>query len=266
MSRRGLRRWVRWSAPLLSLGLVLGCGASEDPSTHDHEERPLLPSEHDGTPPSSTWDASAFELESARIGYDGALDTFIFEQAVTGRAGSVGPEAAGQLDGAPVMAYVFVTSLRPEQVGFGDVEGTVALALASHPDFDDTPLYDENVNGAHGDDGMMFHSHWVVLVEDERAPGGLAVKQAAEDDALPPSAPLPMYLDSPGFPIVRDGHVIRAAVPRARVGHAVDFQFNALTVYMEVDAKAAPLLALHEVYSSLSEDGSLPFRVEVGSE
>ena len=70
------------------------------------------------------------------------------------------------MDGAPVLGYVFPTTLEPEDVGFGDVEGIVALAATSHPDFDDTPLWDENGNRVYGDDGVRFHSHWVLLVED----------------------------------------------------------------------------------------------------
>jgi len=62
-----------------------------------------------------------------------------------------------------VLGYVFPTTLKPEDAGFGKVEGILALAVTSHPDFDDTPLWDENNNSNYADDGIIFHSHWVVL-------------------------------------------------------------------------------------------------------
>ena len=55
------------------------------------------------------------------------------------------------------MGYVFPTSLKSEDVGFGQVEGIVALALTSHPDFDDTPLWDENTDGTFDNDGIIWH-------------------------------------------------------------------------------------------------------------
>ncbi len=59
----------------------------------------------------------------------------------------------------------FPTSLQPKDVGFGAVEGIVALALTSHPDFDDTPLWDENNDQKFDNDGIVWHPHWVVLNE-----------------------------------------------------------------------------------------------------
>jgi len=85
----------------------------------------------------------------------------------------------------------------------------LALAVTSHPDFDDTPLWDENNNSNYADDGIIFHSHWVVLVKD-RVPGSLSVKQFNKTDktvVLPPTNPgMPMYLDSPGFPVLLKGN------------------------------------------------------------
>jgi len=56
--------------------------------------------------------------------------------------------------------------------------------VTSHPDFDDTPLWDENNNSNYADDGIIFHSHWVVLVKDDRVPGSLSVKQFNKTDKL----------------------------------------------------------------------------------
>jgi len=89
------------------------------------------------------------------------------------------------------------TTLKPEDAGFGKVEEILALAVTSHPDFDDTPLWDENNNSNYADDGIIFHSHWVVLVKDDRVPGSLSVKQFNKTDktvVLPPTNPgMPMY-------------------------------------------------------------------------
>jgi hypothetical protein len=40
--------------------------------------------------------------------------------------------------------------------------GILALAVTAHPDFDDTPLFDENADGDPANDGKSWHSHWVV--------------------------------------------------------------------------------------------------------
>jgi len=97
------------------------------------------------------------------------------------------------------------------------VEGILALAVTSHPDFDDTPLWDENNNSNYADDGIIFHSHWVVLVKDDRVPGSLSVKQFNKTDktvVLPPTNPgMPMYLDSPGFPVLLKGNKLSVLVP-----------------------------------------------------
>jgi len=95
----------------------------------------------------------------------------------------------------------------------------LALAVTSHPDFDDTPLWDEN-NSNYADDGIIFHSHWVVLVKDDRVPGSLSVKQFNKTDkvVLPPTNPgMPMYLDSPGFPVLLKGNKLSVLVPAQRI-------------------------------------------------
>lgn len=206
----------------------------------------------------------AFDIVGASVSYRDDIDSLVFEQRVAGVAGSIAPEPAGQLDGAPVLGYVFPTTLEPSDVGFGSVEGTLALAATSHPDFDDTPLWDEDNSGAYDDDGVVYHAHWVVLVDDDRAPAGLAAKQAgSEADVLPPTAPMPMYLDSPGFNVVRRGDAIRIVVPLWRVNQRRDFSFDAVTAFMQVDASGPlPLLGVHEVYEVLSGDLSLPFGVD----
>jgi hypothetical protein len=160
----------------------------------------------------------------------------------------------GQVDGAPVLGYVFVTDLSPSDIGYINVEGTVALAVTSHPDFDDTPLWDEDNNEVYDDDGVVYHSHWVVLEENELAGEGLAVVQASESDTLTPTSPMPMYLDSPGFTILEKGNKLHVIVPVNSVKRRTDFTVNALTAYLEVDASGtSPLLKVERIYDQMSE-------------
>lgn len=208
----------------------------------------------------------ALEISGQQLRYDEALDLLVFEMTLKGRAGSRRPEPAGQLDGAPVLGYVFPTSLSPKAVGFGDVEGILALAATIHPDFDDTPLWDEGVTGAYDDDGGVWHAHWVVLGEDERVPGGLSVIEFEEDDQpkLPPTNPgMQMYLDSPGFGIAARGNALRIVVPAYRVSNETAFSFDAVTAYMQVNTSddSRPMLGVYKVYDVASDDLSLPYSV-----
>lgn len=205
------------------------------------------------------------DVQDARVRLMDDLGLLVFEQEVAGTAGATTPAPRGQMDGAPVLGYVFPTSLSPEDVGFVSPDGLVALAATSHPDFDDTPLWDENGDRDYANDGVRFHTHWVLLVPDERVGGGLAVKETqriAED--LPPTSPgMPMYLDSPGFSVVLRGNTLRVVVPLDRVAGRHDFAFDAVIAYMEVNTTddTRPLLGVYQVYEVLSGDLSMPYRV-----
>ena len=207
------------------------------------------------------------DIQSTSIRYLEDLDLFVFEQEVRGRAGATAPQARGQLDGAPVLAYVFVTDLNPATVGFGPVEGTLALAITAHPDFDDTPLWDENSDGNYENDGIVFHSHWVVLVSDERIAGGLSVRQFTEGDetvVLPPTNPgMPIYIDSPGYQVNLRRHRLQVLVPAYRLSHQTNFSFDAVTAYLQVNTSDInrPMLGVYKVYEVLSGDLSLPYKV-----
>jgi hypothetical protein len=214
-------------------------------------------------PPLATAD---LEIAHAKVSFLPELDLLVFEQRVRGVAGGTVPSAAGRLDGAPVLGYVFPTTLEPTDVGFAATEGIVALAATAHPDFDDTPLWDENNDRTYDNDGVVFHSHWVVLVPDDRVPGGLAAKSIPEGEiaaSLPPTNPgMPILLDSPGFSVVLQGDALRILVPSQRVGHKTDFQFDAVTAYMQVStAEDRPMLGVYQVYSVLSGELTLPYRV-----
>ncbi|MEM8962305.1 MAG: hypothetical protein AAGD38_12550 [Acidobacteriota bacterium] len=197
-------------------------------------------------------DHPSLELRALDARYVAELDSLVFTIEAAGDAASITPEPAGQVHGAPVLGYVFTTDLSPSDVGFRRDAGTVALAITSHPDFDDTPLWDEDQNEAYDDDGAVYHAHWVVLDADQRAPAGLAVVQADKNDVLPPTAPMPMYLDSPGFTVVERGNRLHTIVPADRVKRRVDLEIGALTAFMRVDASGdRPLLAVHHVLSKL---------------
>lgn len=208
------------------------------------------------------------DLTAASVEYLSDLGVLVFEQEVVGSAGATVPTARGQMDGAPVLGYVFPTSLQPQDVGFAPGDGVVALVATSHPDFDDTPLWDEDGDRRYDNDGVRFHTHWVVLTPDDRVAGGLSVKetQRIEQD-LPPTNPgMPMYLDSPGFSVVLDGNALRLVVPIDRVSGRRDFTFDAVTAYMEVNTSDAerPLLGVYHVYEVLSGDLGMPYRVTEG--
>ena len=182
------------------------------------------------------------------------------------------PQAVGGLNGAPVLGYVFPTNLKSTDVGFSKTEGILALALTSHPDFDDTPLWDEDMDGntTNTSEGVIWHPHWVVLTEDSRVAGGLRVKMFdTMDDSikLPATNPgMPMFMDSPGFNTITKGNSIKVVVPRFRVNNVKDFSFDGVTAYMQVNTewkeKNLPMLGVYAVYSVASGDLSLPYKVK----
>ncbi|MEM7296997.1 MAG: hypothetical protein AAF391_01890 [Bacteroidota bacterium] len=208
------------------------------------------------------------KITKSEVKYDDELEHLIFTLSVKGKAGKSTPQAVGQLDGAPVLGYVFPTNLSSNDVGFGATDGIVALALTSHPDFDDTPLWDENYDQDYANDGIIWHPHWVVLVEDTRVKGGLAVKQFDPENekvVLPPTNPgMPMYMDSPGFHVIAKKNQIKVVVPAYRVSGKTDFNFDGVAAYMQVNTtkEDLPLLGVYTVYSVASGDLSLPYSVK----
>ncbi len=208
-----------------------------------------------------------FAITSVSVIHDSQLQMTIWEIIVKGKAGHTTPTPVGQLDGAPVLAYVFPTNLKPTDVGFNNTEGIVALGLTSHPDFDDTPLWDENKDRIFNNDGIIWHPHWVILVPDDRVEGGLAVKEFKKEDTtviLPPTNPgMPMYMDSPGYQVITSGNTIKVMIPDYRIG-STDFSYDGVTSLMRVNTsiKEKPLLGVYKVYSVASGDLSLPYDVQ----
>lgn len=212
-----------------------------------------------------------FKITKTQVVHNKKFGVLEFQITVEGKAGNTTPKPVGKLDMAPVLAYVFPTTLKSEDVGFSATEGIVALALTSHPDFDDSPLWDENVDGKYDNDGLVWHPHWVVLVKDERVKGGLAVKEykKAENVVKPKTAPeMPMYMDSPGFPVVTEGNTIRVTVPVYRIKNKVAFNYDAVSCYLEVSAPEGgmsmdkPMLGVYNVFTVLSKDLTLPYSVK----
>jgi hypothetical protein len=200
--------------------------------------------------------------------YDASLEHLVLSITVKGQAGNSLPSKNGALDGAPVLGYVFPTNLKSTDVGFSETDGIVALALTSHPDFDDTPLWDEDYDRNYANDGIIWHPHWVVLTEDERVAGGLAVKQfdpETGDVTLPPTNPgMPMYMDSPGFHVITQGNQIKVVIPKYRVSGKTNFNFDGVAAYMQVNTSKVnlPMLGVYAVYSVASGDLSLPYTIK----
>lgn len=208
-----------------------------------------------------------FVLKGGKVSYNADLDLLIFEFTVEGVAGKTVPRASGSMDKAPVLAYVFPTTLKSDDVGFSETVGIVALAVTTHPDFDDSPVFDENNDGIYNNDGLTFHTHWVVLVQDERIPAKLAVKEFTHGDKnfTPPTSPgMHMFMDSPGYSVVLKGNIGRVLVPSQRVNFKTQFNYDVVTSYLEVNTsdKSRPMLGVYQVYSVLSGNLSLPYTVK----
>ncbi|MFC3075939.1 hypothetical protein [Shinella pollutisoli] len=217
---------------------------------------PCLAGAHDIEAAADASVPPAFDIVKAQATTDGRLATFSME--VTGEAGSQIPEKTGALAGARVDAYVWPTKLDPSAAGFEKASGILALAITAHPDFDDTPLFDENGDGDPANDGAGWHSHWVVLGEDAACAGGLKVRDVSPgQDLLPDTAPgLPIALDSPGMSPLIKGSTVRITVP---VAGAEDVGFDAVAAHLQVHPEArTPLLCVTGTYKVASGDLSLP--------
>ncbi|WP_269931919.1 hypothetical protein [Aminobacter sp. HY435] len=214
---------------------------------------------HDITSPADPARPAAFDITAASATTDGRLATFVME--LVGEAGSVLPKATGKLPGAKVNAYVWPTGFDPSVAGFAAKSGILALAVTAHPDFDDTPLFDENADGDPANDGASWHSHWVVLGKDQACAAGLKVLDVSPGtDVLPATAPmLPLALDSPGMSPSLKGKVAKITVP---VKGADAVAFDAVTAELTVnDAGKAPLLCVTGVHDVASGDLSLPGKI-----
>lgn len=209
-------------------------------------------------------DVAPFDLVMTTVRREG--EKLIFTERVSASAGATKPTATGKLAGSEVFSYVWPTSLDPATVGFEEKTGTLALAATAHPDFDDTPLYDENGDGDKENDGELWHSHWVVLTpDDECGPGALKVRDIPEGTKpkLPATWPgLPLFIDSPGYEPMITGNEISVEVPLDAVGASTDFNYDGVTAALRVNASVHdPLLCVVDVFDISSGKLTLPGRV-----
>jgi len=206
-----------------------------------------------------------YDILAAHVHADGNLVTF--HMTTAGQAGGTIPEKVGALGGAEVQSYVWPTSLEPETVGFEGGGGILALVATSHPDFDDTPLFDENGDGNLANDGANWHSHWVVLTPNEACGAGqLSVQDIPEGmtPAMPATWPgLPIYIDSPGYSPTLEGAEIAITVPFSGGMQAGGMAYDGVTSALRVNQSVhAPLLCVVDVFDVASGDLSLPGRVD----
>jgi len=250
---------MRSSISLLAVLATLGTAPVLADGSHSHavHQDGAVQSERDAAKP------AAFDILAAHVHREGNI--VVFHMTTHGLAGSQRPDQTGSVGGSHVWSYVWPTSLDPSVVGFEKGAGILAMAATSHPDFDDTPLYDENNDGNLANDGSEWHSHWVVLAPTENCgPGALAVKDIPDGATpkLPATWPgFPILLDSPGFTPVFDGPeiVIKAAVSGPVVGASYDGVTSALRVNESIHA---PLLCVTDVFDVASGDLSLPGKVQ----
>ncbi len=137
------------------------------------------------------------------------------------------------------------------------------MALTVHPDFDDTPLYDEDNDGNKKNDGDKWHSHWVVLVPDDACgEGALKVKdiEKGTNPAMPKTWPnLPIFIDSPGYDFSLERKEVLVRVPLSDVGFSQNFSFDGVTSGLKINQQVhAPLLCVSSVFDIASGDLSLP--------
>lgn len=219
----------------------------------------------DVTSQSSMPENPSFDIQKASIKRDG--QHLIFRIDVADKAGANVPKAIGKLKGSTVYSYVWPTSFDPSAVGFSPKTGILAFAVTSHPDFDDTPLFDEDGDGDPKNDGRMWHSHWVVLTNTkECGPSGLKVRDIKKGEIfdLPKTWPnLPIFMDSPGWHPNFTQTSVEVRVPFEKTVKLDGVSFDGVTSALRVNANAhVPLLCVSAVYEVASGDLSLPGKIE----
>ncbi|MCF6264672.1 MAG: hypothetical protein L3J24_13945 [Xanthomonadales bacterium] len=205
-----------------------------------------------------------FDIIHTKITTEGNVATF--HMAVSGKAGASKPTPTGQLAGSDVFSYVWPTSIDSYIVGFEKEAGILALAVTSHPDFDDTPLYDESGDGNLNNDGNVWHSHWVVLQPNEECgEGALGVVDipVGTKPRLPKTWPgLPILLDSPGLSPTFNSEHVEVRVPFDEIGIVASTTFDGVTAGLRVNQSVhAPLLCVVNVIDIASGDLSLTGKV-----
>lgn len=203
----------------------------------------------------------AFDIQKASVTRD--ENKLVFRIEVAGNAGSDMPNEIGKLEGSSVYSYVWPTSFDPSVIGFTQGSGILAFAVTSHPDFDDTPWFDEDGDGDPGNDGRLWHSHWVVLAKTEECgPSGLKVRdiKKGEKHDLPNTWPeLPILIDSPGWHPRFTSNSVEVTVPFEKTAKLTGVSFDGVTSALRVNANAhVPLLCVNAVFDVASGNLTLP--------
>lgn len=208
--------------------------------------------------------SAPFDIVMTEIQTEGNLA--VFRMAVSGQAGSSKPAPSGKLAGSTVFSYVWPTSLDSALVGFASKAGILAFAVTAHPDFDDTPLFDENGDGNLKNDGDLWHSHWVVLTPDPQC-GTDALKVVDIPEGTKPPLPktwpgLPILIDSPGWTPQFQRDMVEVRVPFDDINAVKNAQFDGVTAALRVNASVhSPLLCVANVFKVASGDLSLPGQI-----
>jgi hypothetical protein len=202
---------------------------------------------------------ASFDIVTAEITVDAAKNQLVFAMSVAGTAGAIKPKKTGKFEGSNVFSYVWPTRIDPSEVGFDKGAGILALAVTTHPDFDDTPLFDTK--------GNDWHSHWVVLVPDDACgKGALKVKDipAGTKPKLPKTWPgVPLLIDSPGYAPRFATSTVTVRVPFDDVSNFKGVAFDGVTAGLRVGASPhQPLLCVVNVFDVASGDLSLPGKAE----
>ncbi|MCL6285983.1 hypothetical protein M3P21_20925 [Ruegeria sp. 2012CJ41-6] len=245
---------MKFSMFTSTLALFIGSTALADGNHAIHQDGAII----------SSADASkvaGFDILAAHAHRNG--NTVTFHMTTNGAAGASVPAVTGEVGGSDVWSYVWPTSLDPSAVGFEGGTGILAMAATSHPDFDDTPLFDENGDGDPANDGIEWHSHWVVLTPTEACgPDALAVRDIPEGSTpkLPATWPgFSIFLDSPGFTPLFDGPEISVNAGFASDVELDGVAYDGVTSALRVNANIhAPLLCVTDVFDVASGDLSLP--------
>lgn len=205
-----------------------------------------------------------YDIIHTKITTEGNVATF--HVAVSGKAGKTYPTKTGKLGGSAVFSYVWPTTIDPYVVGFESKAGILAFAVTSHPDFDDTPLYDENGDGKLDNDGDLWHSHWVVLTKDA-ACGKDALKIVDIPEGTKPKLPktwpgLPILIDSPAYSPVFKGDTLEVKVPFDDIGVLTAASFDGVTAALRINESVHnPLVCVADVFKVASGNLSLPGKV-----
>ncbi len=203
----------------------------------------------------------AFDIVHTKITTDGNVATF--HVAVSGKAGASHPGKTGKLAGSRIFSDVWPTTIDPSVVGFDKGAGILAFAVTVHPDFDDTPLYDENGDGDLANDGDLWHAHWVVLQPDDACgKGALKIVDipAGARPKLPKTWPgLPILVDSPAYGPVFKGGTLEVRVPFEDIGVVNAAGFDGVTAALRINESVYnPLVCVVDVFKVASGKLTLP--------